>query len=92
MERRALGLITVGFLAALFVLVVTVPIGGTVGTVLFAIVIVLLGVLFFRFGPDGDVWGAAEQLGINPWLFVLLILVGAVVWMAFRIGLLGLSA
>jgi hypothetical protein len=92
MERRTLGLVTVGLLAAPFVLVVTVPIGGTVGAVLFAIVVVLLGVLFFRFGPSGDVWDAAERLGINPWLFVLLILVGAFVWMAFRIGLLGLSA
>ena len=92
MERRTLGLVTVGLLAALFVLVVTVPIGGTVGAGLFAIVVVLLGVLFFRFGPDGDVWDPAEELGINPWLFVLLILVGAVAWMAFRIGLLGLSA
>jgi hypothetical protein len=36
-------------------------------------------------------WHAAEQLGINPWLFVLLILVGAVVWMVFRIRLLGFS-
>jgi hypothetical protein len=48
-------------------------------------------VLFFRFGPDGDVWDAADQLGINPLIFVLLILVGAVVWLAFRIGLFGLS-
>jgi hypothetical protein len=92
MERRTLGLLTVGLLAALFVLVVAVPIGGIVGAVLFAIVVVLVGVLLFRFGPAGDVWDAAEQLGINPWLFVLLIVVGAVVWMAFRIGLLGLSA
>jgi hypothetical protein len=91
MERRTLGLATVGLLAALLVLVITVPIGGTVGVVLFAIVVVLMGVLFFRFGPDGDVWDAAEQLGINPWIFVLLILVGAVVWLAFRIGLFGLS-
>jgi hypothetical protein len=79
-------------LAALFVLVVTVPIGGTVGTALLAIVVVLLGVLFFRYGPDGDVWDPAEELSINPWIFVVFILVGAVVWMAFRIGLLGLSA
>jgi hypothetical protein len=43
MERRTIGLATVGLLAAPFVLVITVPIGGTVGVVLFAIVVVLMG-------------------------------------------------
>jgi hypothetical protein len=59
MERRTLGLVTVGLLAALFVLVVTVPIGGTVGTVLFGIVVVLVGALF-----SGT--GLAAMFGMRP--------------------------
>jgi hypothetical protein len=88
MSRRTLGLITFGLLAALFLLAVTLPIGGTLGAVLFAVVVVLVAVWFFRFSPHGDLWEWAEEVGINPWLGVVLVVLIAVAWLAFRLGLL----
>jgi hypothetical protein len=88
MTRRRLGFVTFGLLAALFVLAAAVPIGGAVGVLLFALVVVLVGVWFFRFGPDGDLWEAADEWGINPWWAIGLVLLLGAAWLAFRVGLL----
>jgi hypothetical protein len=86
--RRRLGFITFGLLAALFVLAAVVPIGGAIGVALFAVVIVLVGVWYFRFAPWGDLWDAADEWGIKPWWAVALVLILGAAWLAFRIGLL----
>jgi hypothetical protein len=88
MTRGRLRLITFGGLAMLFALVVAVPVGDMLGVVLFALVILLVGIWVFRFGPHGDAWDWAEELGMNPWLLILLILLLGAVWGAFRLGLL----
>ena len=87
MSRQRLGFATFGLLVALFVLTITVPVGNTLAAVMFALVVVLVGIWFFRFNPDGDVWDWAEGWGVNPWLVVLaiLLLVGALI--AIRVGL-----
>jgi hypothetical protein len=86
--RRRLGFITFGLLAALFVLAAAVPIGGAVGVALFAVVVVLVGVWYFRFAPWGDLWDAADEWGINPWWAIALVLTLVAALFAFRIGLL----
>lgn len=88
MSRTTLALVATGLLAAFFVLTLAFPIGGTVGVVLFAVVVVLVGVLFFRFHPAGDVWDWSREIGINPWLAVVLILLLGALGFAFRWGLL----
>jgi hypothetical protein len=86
--RKRLGLTTIGLLIGLGLLVSVAPIPDPLKVPLLAVVIALLAILFFRFHPMGDVWELAERYGINPWLLVLLILLGAALWMAFRVGLL----
>lgn len=88
MTRRRLGLVTFGLLAALFALVLAVPVGGALGVVLFGVVVVLVGVWFFRFGPHGDLWEAAGDFGVGAWWAVALVLVLGAAWLAFRVGLL----
>ena len=65
MTRRQLGFVTFGLLAALFVLAAAVPVGGPVGVVLFAAVVVLVAAWFFRFGPHRDLWETPDEWGIN---------------------------
>ena len=55
------------------------------GVALFALVVLLVGVWFFRFGPYGDAWEWAEEAGVNPWLLVALILLGGAALMAWRL-------
>jgi Flp pilus assembly protein TadB len=51
MTRRTLGLVTFGLFAALFLLAVAVPIGGALGAVLLAVVVLFAVALFaFRVG------------------------------------------
>jgi hypothetical protein len=88
MSRRTLGLTIFGLLTALFLLAMTLPIGGTLGAVLFAVAVLLVAVWFFRFSPYGDLWDWAEEVGINPWLGVVLVVLFAAAWLAFRLGLL----
>ena len=87
MTRRRLGFFTFGLLAALFVLAAVVPVGGAAGVVLFAVVVVLVGVWLFRFGPEGDFWAAADEWGISPWWAVALVVVLGAIWLAIRVGL-----
>jgi hypothetical protein len=88
LSRKTLGLVTFGLLTALFVLALAVPIGGALGAVLFAVVVVLVGIWFFRFGPYGDVVDSSEELRVNPWLAVVLIVVLGAAFFALRVGLL----
>jgi hypothetical protein len=88
MTRRQLGFVTFGFLALLFVVAAAVPLGGAVGAVLFVVVVALVGVWFFRFAPWGDLWEAADELGINPWWAVALVLTLGGGLLALRVALL----
>lgn len=58
------------------------------GVVLFAVAITLVGVLFFRFHPLGDVWDEADRFGVNPWLYVAGIIILAGAFFAIRWALL----
>ena len=87
-SRRTLGRVTFGLLAALFALVLAFPIRGGLGVAVFAIVVVLVGVVFFRFHPAGDIWDISEEVGVNPWLAVVLLLVLAAIVFALRYELL----
>ena len=89
LNRRQLGFVTFGLLAALLVLVALVPIDGAAGIALFAVVVALVAIVFFRFAPWGDTWDAAEKLGVNPWLFAGFVLVVGLLFLAFRAGLFG---
>ena len=91
MTRSQLGVVTVGLLAALFVFTLLVPVGAALGIVLFVVVVALVGILFFRFHPAGDLWQVADEVGINPWWAVVLVLIAAAAWLAFRVGLLQLA-
>jgi hypothetical protein len=88
MTRRRLGFVTFGLLAALFVLALAVPIGGALGVALFGVVALLVAVWFFRFSPHGDLWARGDDVGINPWWAVALVLIMGAAWLAFRVGLL----
>jgi hypothetical protein len=88
MTRRRLGFVIFGLLAALFALALAVPLGGPLGIVLFGVVVLLVGVWFFRFHPDGDLWAWADEAGMDPWRAVALVLLLGAAWLAFRMGLL----
>ena len=88
MTRRRLGFVTFGLLAALLLFAVVVPVDGPIGVVLFAVAVVLVGVWFLRFGPDGDVWEIADEWGVNPWWAVALLLMLGLAWFALRLGVL----
>ena len=87
MTRRALFWTTVGALIALAVVVSLVPIGSVLGAVLFGVVVLLAGVLFFRFHPAGDTWDTAAQLTMNPWVLVAGMLLIAVAIAAWRLSI-----
>ena len=63
-----------------------VPLGGVVGAALFAVVVALVGVWLFRFGPYGDLWEWAREAGVQPWLAVAAVLVVAGALMVWRLG------
>jgi hypothetical protein len=87
-QRQRLGLVSVLGLLLLGLLVSLIPLGGAVGVVLFVVVLTLVGVLFFRFNPYGDIWDEAEHVSINPWLFAALIVGAAIAFFALRFALL----
>jgi hypothetical protein len=57
----------------------------------FAVIVVLVGIVFIRFNPYGDLWeDVFKKVGINPWLALALFALGAAVVIAFRWSLLQL--
>jgi hypothetical protein len=70
-SRAALGRWIVGLLALAAVVTLVVPLGSTLRAVLFAAVVVLVGIGFFRFHPEADLWAWFREHGINPWVGVL---------------------
>lgn len=86
MSRRTLAIVTFGLLGALLAVAVTVPVGRAVGAVLFAVVLLLVGIWFFRFAPWGDTWDIAREHRLNPWLFVGLVLLFGLGFTALRIA------
>jgi hypothetical protein len=87
--RRALGASSVGLLATAAAVTLLVPLGATLGAALFALVVVLVGILFVRFHPEGDLWAWFHERGINPWIGVAGVLLLALAFGLFRLGLLG---
>ena len=85
-SRQRLGLTAVGLLVLLGVVVSVVEIPALIAVPLFGVVVVLVGILFFRFHPYGDIWAEADELGVNPWVLVVVTLLAAGAWMAFRLG------
>ena len=81
LATTVLGLVALAAVASL------VPLPQPVGLGLFVVVIALVGILFFRFNPDGDVWELSRSYGINPWLAVLFLLTAAILLFVFRVGL-----
>lgn len=86
--KRTLGIVVFGLLAALLVVVAAFPPRGTAGIVMFAVVVVLVGVVFVRFNPAGDLWEAADELGVRPWFLVVAVVLLAAAWGILRLGLL----
>ncbi len=91
MTHERLRVVVFGGLAGLFVATVAFSPRGIVGALLFAVVVVLVGIWFFRFAPYGDIWATAGNRGINPWLVVILVLALAIAGLALRLGLAAVS-
>ncbi len=86
--QSSLGIVVFGLLAALLVVVAAFPPRGTAGIVMFAVGVVLVGVVFVRFNPAGDLWEAADELGVRPWFLVVAVVLLAAAWGILRLGLL----
>lgn len=85
MARTRLGLVAVSLLVGLGVLVSVFSIPPLLRVPLFALVVILVGILLFRFHPIGDTWHEADRFGINPWLLICVVLLGAMALIAFRL-------
>jgi hypothetical protein len=88
-HRTALGVTVVGLLLAAATVAAALPLPHPVAVALFAVVVILVGILFFRFNPEGDFWDTARTLGINPWLGVLLVILLAIAFFLVRVSLIG---
>jgi hypothetical protein len=86
-DRTALGATVVGLLLVTAVVAAALPLPDSVAVLLFVVVVILVGILFFRFNPDGDFWETARTLGINPWLGVLLVILLAIASFVVRVTL-----
>jgi hypothetical protein len=87
-KRSALGALVIGLLAAAAVLAVVVPLGPLLGAGLFGAVVVLVGIVIFRFHPEVDLWALFREQGINPWLGVVGFLLLALAFGLLRVSLL----
>lgn len=86
-RRQRLGMFSVLGLVALALLVSLVPLSGVIAVAVFIVVLALVGVIFFRFSPRGDAWEEAAKLGMNPWLYVVVVLVLGIAFFLFRVAL-----